>query len=68
VQETSAVRGGAVVRLGLLAGTIPTDRLGTLLSAVKAQRDQTDDPRLEQILDEIELRAAVELAKLGQFG
>jgi len=39
-----------------------------LLSAVKAQRDQTDDPRLEQILDEIELRAAVELAKLGQFG
>ncbi len=34
-------------------------------STARAARDQTDDANLQQILDEIELRAAVELAKLG---
>jgi hypothetical protein len=31
---------------------------------VREQRALTDDPRLEGVLDEIETRAAVELAKL----
>jgi hypothetical protein len=31
---------------------------------VREQRSLTDDPRLEGVLDEIETRAAVELAKL----
>ena len=30
------------------------------------RRDQTDDPRLDDVLAHIELRAAVELAKLGR--
>jgi hypothetical protein len=36
-----------------------------LAQLVRARRDQVDDPRLIAILDEIELRAAVELAKLA---
>lgn len=52
------------IRHGFLTGTIPADRLSALLGAVKAERDHVADPRLAQILDEIERRAAVELAKL----
>jgi hypothetical protein len=33
---------------------------------VRDERANTDDPALEAVLDEIELRAAVEVAKLEQ--
>ena len=49
---------------GLLEGEIDQESLADLASTARAARDQTDDPNLQQILDEIELRAAVELAKL----
>lgn len=52
------------IRLGLLAGAIPQSQLADLTLLVRSQRAQIDDPRLGEILDEIELRAAVELAKL----
>jgi Class II flagellar assembly regulator len=55
------------IRMGLLAGSIPTDRLGNLLRMVRSQRDSATDPKLGAILDDIELRAMVELAKLGQY-
>ena len=55
------------VRHGLLRGAIPVSKLESLLTAVKSQRDHVDDPRLSEILDEIELRAAVELAKLERM-
>lgn len=55
------------VRHGLLRGAIPVSKLESLLTAVKSQRDHVDDPRLGEILDEIELRAAVELAKLERM-
>ena len=54
------------LRLSLLAGAIPGGKLNDLLAAVREQQDQVADPRLREILAEIELRAAVELAKLGQ--
>jgi Class II flagellar assembly regulator len=54
------------IRLDLLNGEVPEGRLGALLRLVRLQRDQIDDPRLSHVLDEIELRARVELAKLGQ--
>jgi hypothetical protein len=50
----------------LLLGTIPASRLESLAQQIRAKREQVSDPRLDQILDDIELRAAVELAKLGQ--
>lgn len=53
------------VRRGLVLGTIPVNTLKSLAYSVRQQRAQTDDPRLNDILAEIELRAEVELAKLG---
>jgi len=55
------------IRLGLLMGAIPEARLSALMQSVKDNRDQVDDPRMAAVLDEIELRAAVELAKLGHY-
>jgi hypothetical protein len=54
------------IRLGLLTGTIPVAKLEQLGQLVRAKREQIDDPKLLEILDEIELRAAVELAKLSR--
>jgi hypothetical protein len=54
------------IRLGLLMGTIPMAKLEALAQLVRAKREQIDDPKLIAILDEIELRAAVELAKLSR--
>ncbi len=54
------------IKLGLLAGELPADKLHRLLSHVSAERSDLDDPELENVLDHIELRARVELAKYGQ--
>jgi hypothetical protein len=53
------------VRRGLLLGTIPKDRLADLARLVRDKRERGADPVISRLLDEIELRAAVELAKLG---
>ncbi len=55
------------VRIGLLEGSIPRERLHQLLDMVRKRREAIDDPKLSAVLDEIELRAAVELAKLGEL-
>jgi hypothetical protein len=52
------------LRRDILLGAIPKEKLVNLAHALRAQRGQTDDPRLKQIIDEIELRAKVEIAKL----
>jgi hypothetical protein len=54
------------IRMGLLLGTVPMAKLEQLAQLVRAKREQIDDPNLLSILDEIELRAAVELAKLSR--
>lgn len=54
------------VRVALLEGRLPKARLMQLLRLVEQKRDSRtsfQDPRLQQVLDEIELRARVELAK-----
>jgi hypothetical protein len=53
------------LQMGLLEGEIDPQCLADLASTARAAREQTDDAQLQQILDEIELRAAVELAKLS---
>ncbi len=50
----------------LLLGQVPEATLLRLESMVNEKRQQISDPRLMQLLDEIELRAVVELAKLGK--
>jgi len=52
------------VRDGLLAGGIPRSTLNKLAVAVTRRHDIFADPKLQDVLDQIELRAHVELAKL----
>jgi len=52
------------VRDGLLAGGVPRTTLNRLANAVTRRHEQFNDPKLQGVLDEIELRAHVELAKL----
>ena len=54
------------VRDGLLSGGIPRLTLNRLASAVARRHENFSDPKLQGVLDEIELRARVELAKLEQ--
>ncbi len=54
------------VRDGLLAGGIPRATLNSLAVAVGKSHETFHDPKLRVVLDEIELRAQVELAKLEQ--
>ncbi len=51
------------VRHGLLAGALSRQMLEQLARIARSERQSVDDPRLQELLDEIELRAAVELAK-----
>ncbi|MFC3229446.1 flagellar assembly protein FliX [Marinibaculum pumilum] len=55
-----------VIRDALLTGQLPLNRLDDLATALRKQREAVDDPRLKEIIEEIELRCAVELAKLGR--
>jgi hypothetical protein len=52
------------IQMGLLEGTIDKRGLKHLGVAVRSARAGTEDPALQAVLDEIEVRAAVELAKL----
>ena len=52
------------VKVSLLEGEVTPQALERLMVAVRDERDDTEDVRLEGILDEIETRAAVEMAKL----
>jgi hypothetical protein len=52
------------VKLALIDGRLGAADLERLRRAVREQRAATGDPGLEGLLDEIETRAAVEIAKL----
>ena len=54
------------LRDGLLAGHLSADKLDALVALVRTERAQASDPQLAETLDHIELRARVELAKLGR--
>ena len=54
------------LKADLLAGRVSMDRLERLTAKVKL-REPSDDPALEDLIDQIELRAQVELAKLGRY-
>ena len=56
------------IKIALLGGDLGPGQLDALARAVKEQRSATDDPKLEAVLDEIETRAAVELAKFQAAG
>ncbi|MGD9741768.1 MAG: flagellar assembly protein FliX [Dongiaceae bacterium] len=54
------------IRFGLLDGRLGSHELVQLRRLVSDRQGDLADPRLGEILDDIELRAAVELAKLEQ--
>lgn len=54
------------MKADLLAGRVSEGRLNQLMALVGQAREQSV-PGLDALLDDIELRARVELAKLGQF-
>lgn len=63
-------RAGAILdvldelKLSLLDGGVSPAALDRLVHAVRLERGEGDEPRLRDLLGEIETRAAVELAKL----
>ena len=52
------------IKLGILSGMLPRSRMIRLARLIQQRREDIADPQLSGILDEIELRARVELAKL----
>ena len=53
------------LRQHVLAGAVPKHVLDRLSAVAATNRANIDDPALARVLDEIDLRAQVELAKLG---
>lgn len=54
------------LKLGFLEGRLSETKLESLLATVSSSRDETGQDGLDDVLDGIELRARVELAKLGR--
>ncbi|MBV1887391.1 MAG: flagellar assembly regulator FliX [Parvibaculaceae bacterium] len=54
------------IKVSLLVGDLPKGQLTKLLQLVESERGNFADSELNGVLDEIDLRAQVELAKLGQ--
>jgi len=55
-----------LIKTDLLAGHVSEERLEGLANEV-SKRESSGDPEVDSVLDEIELRVKVELAKLGRF-
>ena len=53
------------LKAALLSNRVPTSDLQQVAQKLAERRDLTDDPRLNDLISHIELRAKVELAKLG---
>lgn len=54
------------VRIGLLTGRIPVQQLENLAKLSRSRPTQNLNPKLAAIIEEIEIRAQVELAKLAK--
>jgi hypothetical protein len=52
------------IKIALLSGALARTRIIKLAQIVEDRRNDTADPELQGVLEEIELRARVELAKL----
>ena len=54
------------LRLALVFGTVPVEKLERLAGLLSQREEAIEDPELAGIVNEIEIRAAVELAKRGR--
>jgi hypothetical protein len=53
------------LRIALINGVLSIEQLKRLSTMVQTERADVDDPRLAEILSDIDLRVRVELAKFG---
>lgn len=53
------------LKLALLLGEVPIDQLEEIQEQMREEKELVNDPRLRDVMNQIEIRAAVELAKLG---
>ncbi|MEO3429438.1 flagellar assembly protein FliX [Pelagibius sp. CAU 1746] len=54
------------LRIAIMLGEVPLAHLENLAGLLRQRQDKVDDPQLAEIINEIEVRAAVELAKRGR--
>ena len=54
------------LREGLLTGNMPPERLARLQHSLDQRKQDITDQHLRQIVDEIELRARIEIAKIAR--
>jgi hypothetical protein len=54
------------LKLGVLNGSMPKEKLTDLAQYLRQKRQSSDDLLLNEIISEIELRAEVEIAKLSR--
>ncbi len=52
------------LRIGILNGVFSKERLADLAQNLRKKRQNSDDVQLNEVIEEIELRAEVEIAKL----
>ncbi len=52
------------IKMALLEGEMPLERLNALTASLKEEREELDDPNLIALLEQVEIRAEVERAKL----
>jgi len=52
------------IRLGMLTGTLSVGNLLDVADVVATHRERINDPQLSSLLDEIDLRAQIEIAKM----
>jgi len=55
------------IRIGLLTGELKQSTIEQLSRTIFTHRGTVMDPKLSEILDEVDLRAQIELAKLGKY-
>lgn len=53
------------LRVSILLGEVPADRLEVIRTRMQEEKEQVADPQLRELMNQIEIRAAVELAKFG---
>lgn len=53
------------LKLSILLGDVPVDQLDAIRLRMREQKERVNDPELREVMNQIEIRAAVELAKFG---